>query len=125
MNSAMTEEALKWLENLVDELSAHPYYAKSGEEVLVRVAAEIRLLAPHLRTAALQALVKWLESGDEYKFYAALSLIELLNAEELVPQIQQLVKRAQAGQIHLPRVWLESVEKTLQRLSEAPCREVV
>jgi hypothetical protein len=124
MNSALTEEALKWLENLVDELSAHPYYAKSGEEVLMRVAAEIRLLAPHLRTAALQALVKWLESGDEYKFHAALSLIELLNAGELVPQIHQLVRNAQAGQVHLPRGWLESAEKTLLRLSEAPCREV-
>jgi hypothetical protein len=124
MNSTLTEEALKWLENLVDELSAHPYYAKSGEEVLMRVATEIKRLAPHLRTAALQALVKWLESGDEYKFHAALSLIELLNADELVPQIQQLVKRARAGRIPLPRGWLESAEKTLQHLSPPPCREV-
>jgi len=124
MNSTLTEEALKWLENLVDELSAHPYYAKSGEEVLMRVAAEIKRLAPHLRTAALHALVKWLESGDEYKFHAALSLIELLNAEELVPQIQQLVKGAQAGRITLPQGWLESAEKTLLHLSQPPCREV-
>ncbi len=112
----LAAEALSWLENLSEEISREPRYAKSGEEVLLRIKFEIERLAPPLKDAVLQALTIWLEDSDEYKFYAALTLIELLQAVELAPHLRRILSEGDLKQRQLPEDWRESLRDTLDRL---------
>ncbi|MEJ5252319.1 MAG: hypothetical protein HPY54_14460 [Chthonomonadetes bacterium] len=119
MNSAQPElvgKALSWLESLIEEISHDPSYAKSGEEALLRIKFEIERLAQPLKNAVLQALTLWLESTDEYRFHAALILIEQLQAVELAPQLRRILGEGNLKQRQLPEDWRESLRDTLDRL---------
>jgi hypothetical protein len=120
MTNDKTKEAAEWLDQLFNDLTKEPAYEKSGEELMLRVQAEIAQYNPELQRAVMDALKLWLLSGDELKAWRALNLITWLNLTEYIPILEQIREDLRTKRYTVPELSL--VEWALKILKQQDCR---
>ncbi|MEN6372263.1 MAG: hypothetical protein ABFD64_09655 [Armatimonadota bacterium] len=92
---------------------------KSKDELVDRIAWEIRLYAPELQKAVMVVIDKWLFGEDKYHSAIALGLILRIKATEFIPKLEQLREDILAGRPNLPTPWVSTVDSILGVLREA------
>lgn len=112
-----SEEAGQWLTQLFDDLAHDPRY-KHGEDMLERMAWEIRRYDPEHRQAIMNAAAQWLKGSDPQKILTSLALIRDLQDIDHLTAVEQLRDEVIAGSSALPQMWLSTVDNTIQRLQQ-------
>ncbi|MEN6371933.1 MAG: hypothetical protein ABFD64_07960 [Armatimonadota bacterium] len=119
MDTEIAKQAEEWLTQIYDDLVESGEYKKSNEELIIRIAWEIRLYTPELQKAVMIVLDQWLSGEDKYRSEIALSLILSLKATEFIPKLEQLREDILAGRPNLPTPWVSTVDNILGVLREA------